>query len=70
VALARCSPLDDLYERLGIAAFWKRMVADRAWWRELVVAHHADLVRPYRAGDVAEGKWLVRQGPVCLAVLR
>ncbi|MEX2291088.1 MAG: flavin reductase [Mycobacteriales bacterium] len=61
VALAGCAPLNELYERLGIPAFWNRMMADRQWWREFDVVHHTDLVRAYRAGDVTEAKRLVCQ---------
>lgn len=59
VALAGCSPLDDLYERLGIPAFWNRTMSDRPWWRQFDVAHHAALVQAYRAPDVDEAKRLV-----------
>jgi flavin reductase (DIM6/NTAB) family NADH-FMN oxidoreductase RutF len=61
VALAGCPQLSESYERLGIPAFWTTTMSERSWWRDVDVAHYADLVRAYRAGDLAEAKRLVRQ---------
>ena len=59
VGLAKCAPLTELYDRLGIPAFWHRTVGDREWWRLFDVAHHAQLVDAYRAGDAGRAKELI-----------
>lgn len=61
VSLAGCSQLSESYERLGIPAFWTRTMAERAWWEEFDVVHHAELVSAYRAGDLVEAKRLIYQ---------
>lgn len=61
VSLAGCSQLSESYERLGIPAFWTRTMAERAWWEEFDVVHHAQLVSAYRAGDLVEAKRLIYQ---------
>jgi flavin reductase (DIM6/NTAB) family NADH-FMN oxidoreductase RutF len=61
VALARCAQLSESYERLGIPAFWTRTMADRAWWREFDVVHHAELVRALRSADAERARQLIRQ---------
>lgn len=59
VALARCDQLSELYERLGIPSFWHRTMADRRWWEEFDVVHHAQLVEAYRTGARDTAKQLV-----------
>ena len=59
IALAECPQLSESYERLGIPAFWTRTLAERRWWEEWDLAHAADLVTAYRAGDTDEAKRLV-----------
>ena len=59
VALADCQALSELYERLGIPRFWDRHMADRQWWQEFDVVHHAQLVKAYEERDVATAKRLV-----------
>lgn len=59
VGLAECEPLSDLYNRLGIPAFWHRTVGGREWWRLFDVVHHRELVGAYRAGDVETAKRLI-----------
>jgi flavin reductase (DIM6/NTAB) family NADH-FMN oxidoreductase RutF len=59
VALAECDHLSELYERLGIPSFWHRTMADRRWWEEFDVVHHAQLVAAYRSGDREAAKQLV-----------
>jgi flavin reductase (DIM6/NTAB) family NADH-FMN oxidoreductase RutF len=61
VALAGCTQLSESYERLGIPAFWTRTMADRRWWEEFDVVHHAQLVQAYRTGDMVEAKRLIYQ---------
>jgi DNA-binding GntR family transcriptional regulator len=61
VALAGCAQLSESYERLGIPAFWTRTMADRAWWREFDVVHHAELVRALRSADAERARLLTRQ---------
>jgi DNA-binding GntR family transcriptional regulator len=61
VALAGCAQLSESYERLGIPAFWTRTMADRAWWRDFDVVHHAELVRAYREEDLPRARQLIRQ---------
>jgi DNA-binding GntR family transcriptional regulator len=61
VALAGCSQLSESYERLGIPAFWTRTMAERRWWEEFDVVHHAQLVRAHREGDLVEAKRLIYQ---------
>jgi flavin reductase (DIM6/NTAB) family NADH-FMN oxidoreductase RutF len=61
VSLAGCPQLSESYERLGIPAFWTTAMSERSWWRDFDVVHHADVVRAYRAGDLAEVKRLVRR---------
>ena len=61
VALAGCPQLSESYERLGIPAFWTRTMADRHWWEEFDVVHHAELVRAYRIRDLAKAKRLIYQ---------
>jgi flavin reductase (DIM6/NTAB) family NADH-FMN oxidoreductase RutF len=61
VALAGSPQLSESYERLGIPALWTRTMSERSWWRDVDVVHYADLVRAYRAGDLAEAKRLIRQ---------
>ena len=59
VSLGECAALTELYERLGIPSFWDRTMADREWWKEFDVVHHAQLVRAYRDGDTTTAKRLV-----------
>ena len=59
VALARCRPLAELYDRLGIPAFWHRTVGSTQWWRLFDIVHHAKLVEAYRAGDTERAKHLI-----------
>jgi flavin reductase (DIM6/NTAB) family NADH-FMN oxidoreductase RutF len=59
VALAGCDQLNELYERLGIPSFWTRTMADRRWWEEFDVVHHAQLVEAYRACDAGAAKRLI-----------
>ena len=59
VALAGCPQLSDSYERLGIPAFWTQTMADRRWWEEFDVVHHAQLVDAYRIRDLAKAKRLI-----------
>lgn len=59
VALAGCDQLNELYERLGIPSFWTRTMADRRWWEEFDVVHHAQLVQAYRAGDPDAARRLI-----------
>lgn len=61
VALAGCAQLSESYERLGIPAFWTRTMADRTWWREFDVVHHAELVRAFRREDLPRVRQLIRQ---------
>lgn len=61
VALAGCAPLSELYDRLGIPAFWHRTVGNEAWWELFDVTHHADLVDAYRQGDRDRAKELIYQ---------
>lgn len=61
VALGNCAALTDAYERLGIPSIWTRTMADRPWWEEFDVVHHAQLARAYRDGDVARAKQLILQ---------
>jgi 4-nitrophenol 2-monooxygenase / 4-nitrocatechol 4-monooxygenase, reductase component len=61
VALAGCNHLSESYERLGIPAFWNRTMADRRWWDEFDVVHHAQLVAAYRTRDLVEAKRLIYQ---------
>lgn len=61
VALAGCAQLNESYERLGIPAFWTRTMADRTWWREFDVVHHAQLVAAYREQDLPRVRKLLRQ---------
>lgn len=61
VALAECSALTELYDRLGIPSFWTRTMSDRKWWEEFDVVHHAQLVQAYRDRDVTAAKRLVHQ---------
>jgi flavin reductase (DIM6/NTAB) family NADH-FMN oxidoreductase RutF len=61
VALAGCPVLSESYDRLGIPSFWNRTMAERTWWEDFDVQHHAQLVAAYRAGDAAEAKRLVLQ---------
>jgi flavin reductase (DIM6/NTAB) family NADH-FMN oxidoreductase RutF len=61
VALAGCLQLSESYERLGIPAFWTRTMAERTWWEDFDVVHHAQLVSAYRTGDLVEAKRLVYQ---------
>lgn len=59
VGLAKCAPLSELYDRLGIPAFWQRTIGDKQWWRLFDVVHHSELVKAYRAGDVEWAKRLI-----------
>lgn len=59
VSLAGCDALTELYERLGIPSFWDRHMADRRWWEEFDVVHHAQLVQAYQDRDVDAAKRLV-----------
>ena len=59
VAMAGCEPLSELYERLGIPAFWHRTVGTKQWWQLFDIVHHAELVKAYRAGDVEWAKRLI-----------
>jgi flavin reductase (DIM6/NTAB) family NADH-FMN oxidoreductase RutF len=59
VGLAKCSPLTELYDRLGIPAFWHRTVGDGEWWRLFDVVHHAKLVEAYRHKDSDRAKELI-----------
>lgn len=61
IALAGCPQLSESYERLGIPAFWTRTLAERRWWEEWDLVHHAELVKAYRTGDVSRAKQLVYQ---------
>jgi flavin reductase (DIM6/NTAB) family NADH-FMN oxidoreductase RutF/DNA-binding GntR family transcriptional regulator len=61
VALAGCPQLSESYDRLGIPAFWSRAMAERRWWEDFDVAHHAQLVAAYRGGDPAAAKRLIVQ---------
>ena len=61
VALAGCPQLSESYERLGIPSFWTRTMAERKWWEDFDVVHHAQLVTAYRTGDLVEAKRLVYQ---------
>lgn len=61
VALAGCPVLSETYDRLGIPSLWSRTMAERRWWEEFDVRHHAALVAAYRAGDVASAKRLILQ---------
>jgi 4-nitrophenol 2-monooxygenase / 4-nitrocatechol 4-monooxygenase, reductase component len=61
VSLAGCSQLSETYERLGIPAFWTRTMAERTWWEDFDVVHHAQLVKAYRTGDLVEAKRLIYQ---------
>ena len=61
VALGACPQLSESYDRLGIPAFWSRTMAERTWWQEFDVVHHAELVKAYRAGDMVEAKRLIYQ---------
>ena len=59
VGLAQCAPLSQMYDRLGIPAFWHRTVGSKQWWRLFDVVHHSELVKAYRAGDVDWAKRLI-----------
>lgn len=59
VGLARCAPLTELYDRLGIPAFWHRTVGNEQWWRLFDVAHHAKLVQAYREENLGRAKQLI-----------
>lgn len=61
VALAGCAPLSELYDRLGIPAFWHRTVGNEAWWTLFDVTHHTELVDAYRHGDRERAKELIYQ---------
>jgi flavin reductase (DIM6/NTAB) family NADH-FMN oxidoreductase RutF len=61
VALAGCPALSESYDRLGIPAFWNRAMAERRWWEDFDVEHHAQLVAAYRTGDPAAAKRLILQ---------
>jgi 4-nitrophenol 2-monooxygenase / 4-nitrocatechol 4-monooxygenase, reductase component len=59
VGFARCEPLSELYDRLGIPAFWTQAVGGQAWWNEFDVVHHARLAQAYQAADVQQVKHLI-----------
>lgn len=59
VSLAQCRPLTELYDRLGIPAFWHRTVGNTEWWRLFDVVHHAQLVQAYRDADLPRAKRLI-----------
>lgn len=59
VGLSGCGPLAELYDRLGIPAFWHRTVGSRPWWQLFDVRHHADLVAAYRDRDGERAKRLI-----------
>lgn len=61
VSLAGCRPLAELYDRLGIPAFWHRTVGHTEWWRLFDVTHHAALVAAYRDGDRERAKRLIEE---------
>lgn len=59
VGLSGCGPLAELYDRLGIPAFWHRTVGATPWWQLFDVRHHADLVAAYRDRDGERAKRLI-----------
>jgi 4-nitrophenol 2-monooxygenase / 4-nitrocatechol 4-monooxygenase, reductase component len=61
VGLSRSPQLSDTYERLGISALWREAIAAHDWRHMFDVAHHAELTRACRDGDVSRARQLIME---------
>jgi flavin reductase (DIM6/NTAB) family NADH-FMN oxidoreductase RutF len=59
VGLGRSPQLSDTYDRLGIAALWRKAIAAHDWRHRFDVTHHAALTRACRDGDAARARQLI-----------
>ena len=59
IELAGAGPLRQLYDRLGVPAFWARTMGTRTWWQDFDVAHHGPLLDALADDDAVRAKALV-----------